>query len=78
MKNSLTSHLTHMHVIATTTDAYMQLIDKIETIAANINQKSKENQITDILLNIQEGLPTHQNFKTHSADRQRYQIAPIQ
>ena len=43
-----------MQVITITTDAYMQLIDKIEAIAANMNRKSKENPLTDTWLDIQE------------------------
>jgi excisionase family DNA binding protein len=43
-----------MQVITITTDAYMQLIDKIEAIAANLNRKSKENPLTDTWLDIQE------------------------
>ncbi len=43
-----------MQVITITTDAYMQLIDKIESIAANMNQKSKEQPLTDTWLDIQE------------------------
>ena len=43
-----------MQVITITTDAYMQLIDKIEAIAANMNKKSKENPLTDTWLDIQE------------------------
>jgi len=43
-----------MQVITITTDAYMQLIDKIEAIASNMNQKSKENPLTDTWLDLQE------------------------
>ena len=43
-----------MQVITITTDAYEQLIDKIEAIAANLNRKSKENPLTDTWLDIQE------------------------
>lgn len=43
-----------MQVITITTEAYLQLIDKIEAIASTMNQKNKENPLTDTWLDIQE------------------------
>ena len=39
-----------MQVITITTDAYTQLIDKIEAIAANMSPKPKENPLTETWL----------------------------
>ena len=46
----LTLNNTHMQVITITTDAYMQLIDKIDAIASNMNQITKENPLTETWL----------------------------